>query len=411
MSAQPDPQPATERTVLSVGDANRAVAKWVGRLGVAWVRGELSEVRRSDGWGLVFMTLKDPDEGAVLAASMTRARFDALATPPQVGSSIEALGRFELWQKRGELRFQVLRLEPVGLGLLLQRIEEVRRTLAAEGLFAAERKRPLPFLPGTIGLICGADAAARRDVVETAVGRHPPARFRILEAAVQGRNAAAAVTAALAELDADPAVDVIVIARGGGSVEDLLPFSDEGLCRAVAGCSTPVVSAIGHEQDTPLCDLAADVRAGTPSLAGKLVVPDHAATVRELDELLHRATAGLRSGAERCRQMVELLWARPALADPHAWVAARRQPVELLGDRLRRAPALRLERDRVALDRLHDRLRLLGPAATLERGYAIVQRLDGGVVRNASELAPGGRIGVRLAAGRVAATVDEVEAG
>ena len=168
---------------------------------------------------------------------------------------------------------------------------------------------------------------------------------------------------------------------------------------------------IDEREQLDVAKLAADVRAGTPSLAGKLVVPDHAATVRELDELLHRATAGLRSGAERGRQLVELLWARPALADPHAWVAARRQPVDLLGDRLRRAPALRLERDRVALDRLHDRLRLLGPAATLERGYAIVQQPDGGVVRNAAELAPGGRIGVRLAAGRVAATVDEVEAG
>jgi exodeoxyribonuclease VII large subunit len=411
MSAEPDHERAAERRVLSVADANRAVATWVGRLGVAWVRGELSELRRSDGWGLVFMTLKDPDEGAVLSAAMTRSRFDALATPPQVGSSIEALGRFDLWQKRGELRFSILRLEPVGLGLLLQRIEEVRRTLAAEGLFAAERKRRLPFLPHTVGLICGADAAARRDVVETATNRYPPARFRVLEAAVQGRAAAAAVTAALAELDADPRVDVIVVARGGGSVEDLLPFSDEGLCRAIAACGTPVVSAIGHEQDTPLCDLAADVRAGTPSLAGRLVVPDHAATVRDLDELLHRATAGLRAGAERGRRMVEVLWTRPALADPHAWVAGRRQPVELLGERLRRAPSLRLEREAVAVDRLHERLRLLGPAATLQRGYAIVQRPDGGVVRSAGEVAPGARIGVRLGVGRLAVTVDEVEPG
>ncbi|HUZ83046.1 MAG TPA: exodeoxyribonuclease VII large subunit [Gaiellales bacterium] len=408
MSAPQQEQDTVRGRVLSVADANRAVAGWIGRLGTVWVAGELSELRRSDGWGIVFMTLKDPEAGAVLQATMPRARFDALEVAPTVGSSVQALGRFDLWQKRGELRFSVLRLEPVGIGLLLQAIEELRRRLAAEGLFTPERKRPLPFLPRTVGLICGADAAARRDVVETALARHPPTTFRVVEATVQGRAATASVAAAIAQLDADPLVDVIVVARGGGSVEDLLPFSDESLCRAIAACETPVVSAIGHEQDTPLCDLVADVRAGTPSLAGKLVVPDHRATARELDALLSRATTGLRAGAERSRRLLELLESRPALADPRGWITIRREPLERLRSELRRLPALRVERETSALAGLHDRLRLLGPAATLERGYAIVQAGDGAIVRTASAVSNGQRIGVRLAAGRLAATVDEV---
>ena len=412
MSAQPENAAAADDPKLwTISDLNRELAAYIRRLGAVWVAGELSELRRSDRWGLVFMTLKDPDDGALLSATMPRARFDALEAAPEVGSSVRALGRFELWAKRGELRFSLLKLEPVGLGLLLQQIELLRRQLAAEGLFAAERKRPLPFLPHTVGLICGADAAARRDVVETATGRYPPVRFRIVEAAVQGRGAPAAICAALERLDADGEVETIVIARGGGSVEDLLPFSDERLCRAIAACRTPVVSAIGHEQDTPLCDLVADVRAGTPSLAGKLVVPEYAACVRDLDGLLTRASVGLRSGVDRNRRTIELLAARPALRDPGGWIGGRRESLERLAGELRRAPGLRLERETAAVNGLRQRLRLLGPAATLERGYAVVQTASGAVLRSAGEVAAGEPIGVRLASGRLAATVREVEPG
>jgi exodeoxyribonuclease VII large subunit len=234
-------------------------------------------------------------------------------------------------------------------------------------------------------------------------------RFRIVEAAVQGAGAPTAVIAALRTLDADPEVDVIVLARGGGSVEDLLPFSDERLCRAVAACATPVVSAIGHEQDTPLVDLVADVRAGTPSLAAKLVVPDHAAVVAGLDALLARAGRALDGRAVHARRHLELLAARPAFADPRTWIAVRRTALDAAGASLRRLPALRLERESTRLGNARDRLRLLGPAATLDRGYAIVQDEAGGVVREAGAVSVGGRIGVRLGAGRLGARVEEVE--
>jgi exodeoxyribonuclease VII large subunit len=234
-------------------------------------------------------------------------------------------------------------------------------------------------------------------------------RFRIVEAAVQGGGAAGELRAALRRLDADPEVDVIVLARGGGSVEDLLPFSDEALCRAVAACRTPVVAAIGHEQDTPLVDLVCDVRAGTPSLAAKLIVPDHAAVVGELDALLARAGRALEGRATHARRHLELLATRPAFADPRSWITTRRAALDMSAASLRRLPELRLEREATRLRGAHDRLRLLGPAATLERGYAIVQDDAGAVVREATTLAAGDRIGVRLATGRVGARVEEVE--
>jgi exodeoxyribonuclease VII large subunit len=231
-------------------------------------------------------------------------------------------------------------------------------------------------------------------------------------------------------LDAEPEVDVIVVARGGGSVEDLLPFSDELVCRAVSEARTPVVSAIGHEQDTPLVDLAADVRAGTPSLAARLIVPDYAAQAAALDALMGRATRALEGGAGRARRMLELLAARPALADPMAWIDARRGSLEAsraslarlapgrveregarlqaAGERLTSSVERRLERETTAIRHAHDRLRLLGPAATLERGYAIVQAGDGAVVRDAAAVHPRDRVGVRLGRGSLRATVDEV---
>jgi exodeoxyribonuclease VII large subunit len=234
-------------------------------------------------------------------------------------------------------------------------------------------------------------------------------RFRIVEAAVQGAGAAAAVIAALRALDADPAVDVIVLARGGGSVEDLLAFSDEGLCRAVAECRTPVVTAIGHEQDTPLVDLVADVRAGTPSLAAKLIVPDHAAVGADLDALLARAGRALDGRATHARRHLQLLVARPAFADPRSWITTRRALLDGACASLRRLPALRLERETARLGNARDRLRVLGPGATLERGYAIVQDEAGAVVRDAAAVAVGERVGVRLAAGRLGARVEEVQ--
>jgi exodeoxyribonuclease VII large subunit len=407
VNAKPTPTTYGDRAVYSVAGFNQGVADWLGRLGNVWVEGELSELKRTDRWGLVYFCLKD--DAAILQGSMQRERFDKIQPPPAVGDRVHAFGRGELWQRKGEFRFRAYAIEQFGLGQLLRRIEEVRLRLAGEGLFAAERKRPLPFLPRVVGLVCGSDAAAKRDVVETASARHPAVRFRIVEAAVQGTGAATAVTAALRALDADPAVDVIVLARGGGSVEDLLAFSDEGLCRAVAECRTPVVSAIGHEQDTPLVDLVADVRAGTPSLAAKLIVPDHAAVGAELDALLARAGRALEGRATHARRHLQLLAARPAFADPRSWIAARRALLDGASVSLRRLPALRLERETARLRNARDRLRVLGPGATLERGYAIVQDDAGAVVRDAAAVAVGERVGVRLASGRLGARVEEVQ--
>jgi exodeoxyribonuclease VII large subunit len=257
--------------------------------------------------------------------------------------------------------------------------------------------------------VCGADAAAKRDVVETAERRFPPVRFRVVEATVQGRAAPPSIAAALARLDADPAVDVIVLARGGGSPEDLLPFSDEAVCRAVAECATPVVSAIGHEQDSPLVDLVADARAGTPSLAARMVVPDHAALAASLDALLARGARALEGGAAQARRTLELLVSRPAFARPETWIEVRRAALESAGDRLARLPVLRVERESARVAALHDRLRVLGPAATLDRGYAIVQDDAGAVVRDAGDMAVDDRVGVRLARGRLVARVEETE--
>jgi exodeoxyribonuclease VII large subunit len=407
VSAKPTPTTYGDRAVYSVAGFNQGVADWLGRLGNVWVEGELSEVKRTDRWGLVYFCLKDST--SILQGSMQRDRFDKIQPPPAVGDRVHAFGRGELWQRKGEFRFRAFAIEQVGLGQLLRRIEEVRLRLASEGLFAAERKRPLPFLPRVVGLVCGSDAAAKRDVVETASARHPGVRFRIVEAAVQGAAAATGVTVALRALDADPVVDVIVLARGGGSMEDLLPFSDEGLCRAVAECRTPVVSAIGHEQDTPLVDLVADVRAGTPSLAAKLVVPDHAAVGAELDALLARAGRALEGRATHARRHLQLLAARPAFADPRSWIATRRALLDAAGTSLRRLPALRLERETARLGNARDRLRVLGPGATLDRGYAIVQDESGAVVRQAGSVAVGERVGVRLASGRLGARVEDVE--
>jgi exodeoxyribonuclease VII large subunit len=407
VNAKPTPTTYGDRTVYSVAGFNQGVADWLGKLGNVWIEAELSELKRTDQWGLVYFCLKD--ETSILRASMQRDRFDRIEPAPAVGDRVHVFGRGELWHRKGEFRFRAFAIEQFGLGQLLRRIEEVRLRLAGDGLFAAERKRPLPFLPRIVGLVCGSDAAAKRDVVETAEKRYPAVRFRIVEAAVQGAGAAAGVAAALRALDAEPMVDVIVLARGGGSVEDLLPFSDESLCRAVAECTTPVVTAIGHEQDTPLIDLVADVRAGTPSLAAKLVVPDHAAVCAELDRLAARAGRALEGRAANARRHLQLLVARPAFADPRTWITTRRTLLDGAAASLRRLPALRLEREAVRLVNARDRLRVLGPGATLERGYAIVQDDAGAVVREAGAIAVGQRVGVRLAAGRLGARVEEVQ--
>jgi exodeoxyribonuclease VII large subunit len=372
-----------DRRVYSVGAFNRGVASWLGRLPTVWVEGEVTELRRQERWASVFFTLKDPQEGACLGVSMPRGRFDALRLDLADGDRVHAYGRPELFEARGEFRLRALSLERFGLGDHLAALERLKRKLADEGVFAEERKRPLPVLPRRIGLVTGNDAAAKRDVLTAITTRFPPARVLVAETYVQGPRAAGAVVEALRALCREPELDVLVVARGGGSFEDLLPFSDERLVRAIATCPVPVVTAVGHEQDTPLCDLAADARASTPSLAGRLVVPD----LTQLVERLDRARSGLERGARRKLEQ-------------------ERQRVDRAHERLGRAPRLLLERGRARLEHAAGRLRALAPPATLERGYAIVRAGDE-IVRAGTAVSPGQRVEVELAEGGFGARVED----
>ena len=369
------------RKVYSVRAFSSGVASWLGRLPTVWVEGEVTELRRQDRWASVFFTLKDPENGASLSAQMQRGRFDALDLGLVDGERVHVFGRPELYEQRGELRLKVLTIARYGLGAHLAALERLKQALAAEGLFDQARKRPLPRFPRLIGLVTGNDAAAKRDVLTHVAQRFPPANVLVAETYVQGPHAPIAIVTAIGDL-CRRGVDVIVLARGGGSLEDLQPFSDERVVRAVAGCAVPVVSAVGHEQDTPLCDLAADVRASTPTAAARLVVPDAA----ELRRSLERSRDGLHRGASRA-------------VERHA------QRLAATHDRLRRAPLLALERRRSRLDTAHARLVALGPRATLERGYAIVRRGDD-VVRSREQVERGERIDVLVADGGFEATVE-----
>ncbi|MFL5952628.1 MAG: exodeoxyribonuclease VII large subunit [Gaiellaceae bacterium] len=369
------------RKVYSVRAFNSGVARYVNKLPTVWIEGEVTELRRQQRWASVFFTLKDPEDGACLPVQMPRGQFDALELGLAEGERVHVFGRVELYEQRGELRLRALTIERFGLGAHLAALEQLKKKLAAEGLFAAERKRPLPRYPRLIGLLTGNDAAAKRDLVTHIVQRFPPANILVAETYVQGHRAPASIATAIGDLCRRGA-DVIVLARGGGSFEDLLPFSDERVVRAVAACAVPIVSAVGHEQDTPLCDLAADVRASTPTAAARLVVPD----IAELRERLARSRLALHRGARTATERHA-----QSLAQAH--------------DRLRRAPLLALERKRARVDALQGKLGALSPVATLDRGYAIVRRADE-VVRSAGQVSGGDAISVRVADGSFGARVE-----
>ena len=356
-------------------------------------------------WASVFFTLKDPEDGSCVPATMQRGKFDALRLDLTDGERVHVFGRPELFEQRADFRLRVLTIERFGVGAHLAALERLKAKLAADGLFAEERKRPLPRLPRRIGLVTGNDAAAKRDVITTIQARFPGANVLVAETPVQGPRAALGIVDALRALCEQPGVDVIVLARGGGSFEDLLPFSDERLVRAVASCPVPVVSAVGHEQDTPLCDLAADVRASTPTMAGKLVVPE----LTELSGTLDRSRAALarcvaralERDARRLERSAERLRAAPRRA-----LEREREGVERAHQRLRAAPALAVERKRAALETTAAKLRVLSPLQTLDRGYAIV-RTDSHVVTDASVLDVGATVDVRVARGSFGARVEE----
>jgi exodeoxyribonuclease VII large subunit len=391
--------PVPVRTVL------RMVGEWVGRLGRVWVEGQIAELNRRG--NAVFLTLRDPVAAVSARVVCTRAVFDANDPPPAEGARVVIWARPDFNVARGSFSLTALEIRAVGIGELLARLERLRRTLAAEGLFAAERKRPLPFLPGMIGLICGRDSAAERDVLKNAALRWPAVRFRVEQVAVQGLYAVEEIVAALQQLDADPAVDVIIVTRGGGSIEDLLPFSDETLVRAVAACRTPVVSAIGHEQDAPILDYVADVRASTPTDAARRVVPDVSEQLALIAQLRTRARRSVAGRLDREMSWLAAIKSRPALADPVREIERQQELVTALTQRARRCLSATL--DRASDDVGHTRARLLAlsPAATLHRGYAIVQHSDSSVVRSAAEVAHDEKLIVRFADDQLMVTADQ----
>ena len=399
------PLETSAETPIPVRTVLRLVGDWIGRLGRVWVEGQIAELSRRG--GAVYLTLRDPVAVVSVRVVCPRPVFDAAEPAPSEGARVVVWAKPDFNMTRGSFSLSALELRAVGIGELLARLERLKRSLAAEGLFARERKRRPPFLPRLIGLICGRDSAAERDVLENAARRWPSVRFRVEQVAVQGAFAVSEVTDALRALDADAEVDVIIIARGGGSVEDLLPFSDEYLIRAVAACRTPVVSAIGHEQDVPLLDLVADVRASTPTDAARRVVPDISEQIAIISELRSRARRQLAGRLEREAAWLKDIRSRPVLASPAAELDRRHEQVLALAERARRCLGSRL--DRAEADLAHTRARLiaLSPAATLRRGYAIVQRADSTVVRSARDVARAEPLLIRLASDQINVTVSD----
>ena len=404
MALETSPQsPAPVRQIAN------AISGWVDRLGAVWVEGQIAQVSRRPGLGTVFMTLRDTVADISIPVTCSRTLVDSLDPPLVEGASVVMHARPSYYANRGTLSLAAREIRMVGLGELLARLERRRQLLAAEGLFAPELKRRLPFLPTRVGLVTAPGSAAERDVLENAKRRWPAVAFEVAYAAMQGHRAAAEVIEAIERLDRHADVDVIVVARGGGSVEDLLPFSDEGLVRAVHRTRTPVVSAIGHEPDTPLLDLVADLRASTPTDAAKLVVPDVA------EELL-----GVRSTRARLRSLVgawlareqsglDALRSRPALADPKSLLEQRGEEIDALRARARRTLGHAVDRALDDVSHQRARARALSPLATLERGYAVLQDADGHVLTSVAEVAVPAAVTVRLADGRVHATADRTE--
>ncbi|MGY4711215.1 exodeoxyribonuclease VII large subunit [Mycolicibacterium sp. CBM1] len=379
------------------------IAGWIDKLGTVWVEGQLTQINvRSS---TAYMVLRDPAANMSLDISCSRELVAAAPVKLTEGTQVVVCGKPSFYTVRGSFSLRVSDIRAVGVGELLARIERLRRLLEAEGLFDARLKRPLPFLPSTVGLITGRASAAEHDVTTVAAARWPAVRFAIRNTAVQGVNAVAQIVEALAALDRDPDVDVIIIARGGGSVEDLLPFSDETLCRAIAACTTPVVSAVGHEPDNPLCDLVADLRAATPTDAAKKVVPDTAAELGLVRELRHRSAQALRNWVGREQRAMDHLRSRPVLADPLRGLAQRGEEVQRARTALRRDINRMVNSESDRIGHLAARLATLGPAATLARGYAVVQTMqDGAILRSAADAPAGAALRIRVADGAVGAT-------
>lgn len=385
---------------LALRRVSLAISSWIGRLGEVWVEGQVASLTRRSGVSTQFLTLRDTEANISMTVTCARAVLEAANVAE--GARIVLRARPDFYTERGTLQLRATEIRQVGLGELLARLEQLKRLLAAEGLFAQERKRRLPFLPERIGLITGRASAAERDVVENARRRLPAARFRIENVPTQGTSAVTEVIAALQRLDADRTVEVIIVARGGGGIEDLLPFSNEALVRAVAACRTPVISAIGHETDTPLLDLVADVAASTPTDAGKRVVPDLLEQSRQLSELRRRTRHSITGRVDRERELMADLPGRLRAALGRRLEGETQHVASLAARAHRRAVGL-VEAASADLAHVGARIRALSPQATLDRGYAVVQRRDGHVVRAPADVADGERLRVRVAGGQFAA--------
>lgn len=382
------------------------VAQWIERLGSIWVEGQVTQINLRPGTRTAFLVLRDASVDMSLSLTCDPDLLRRLPVPLTEGSRVVVYGKLHFFTGRGTVSLRVTEIRAVGIGELLARIERLKALLTAEGLFDARLKRPLPFLPATIGLITGRASAAERDVLSVAQNRWPAVRFVIRNTAVQGPTAVPQMLEALAELDRDPDVEVIVLARGGGSVEDLLAFSDEALCRAVAAARTPIVSAIGHEPDNPLLDLVADLRAATPTDAAKRIVPDAAAELAGVRDMRARSAAALRGWVQREAHTITQLRSRPVLADPLRELNHRHDELERLRTAARRNVEQLVRGESTTTLHLREKLTAVGPAATLARGYAVVQRVAGPerhVVRSIDDSPAGSQLRIRVADGAVTA--------
>ena len=395
--------PGSEDNPYPVRSVAARVQAWIDKLGIVWIEGQLTEINVRG--ATTYMVLRDPAADMSLRVSCRSDLVHAAPVKLAEGVQVVVCAKPQFEPRRGAFSLRLSAIRAVGLGELLARIEMLRKVLAAEGLFDPRLKRPLPFLPNMIGLITGRAGAAEHDVTSVAAARWPAVRFAIRNTAVQGTSAVAQIVEALRELDNDPEVDVIVIARGGGSTEDLLPFSDETLCRAIAACRTPVVSAIGHEPDNPLSDLVADVRAATPTDAAKKVVPDAVAELALVSELRQRGGRALRNWVGRELLGLAQLRNRPVLADPMRLVTDRTADVHRAREAARRDIKRMVGTESDRIGHLRARLTTLGPAATLARGYAVVQTIEGSaaVLRSAADAPAGTRLRIRVSDGAVGA--------
>ncbi|QEO09581.1 exodeoxyribonuclease VII large subunit [Protaetiibacter larvae] len=378
------------------------VKDYIDRLGSVWVEGELTQWNLAR--GIVYAKLKDLEQDVTVSLTVWSSTLQRLTEQFAQGDRVVALVKPDYWLRGGTLSMVASELRHAGLGDLLAQLEKLKQTLRAEGLFEPERKKKLPFLPQCIGLVTGKDSDAEKDVLRNAQLRWPQVAFRVKHAAVQGDRAAREVAAAIRELDADPEVDVIIVARGGGDFQNLLVFSDEQLVRTAAACETPLVSAIGHEADSPLLDLVADLRASTPTDAAKRVVPDvaeEAARVQQARARIALWVSGLITGEI---ERIAALRSRPALADPGVLVQTRAEDLIRLVDQGSRLMQLRVERAETGVRELTAQLRALSPQRTLDRGYAVVRGADGRIVRDAAETSAGDSLEIRLARGEIAAT-------